>query len=137
MMIRKLIDCMKNLPDTALTDALIASYEDHDEYHLDTIWYHLYQMESLIGSDDRFCNLFNVARVVLVTPHSNAGIECVYSLVKKNKREGSDRNKLDILAGKTILAGKWTNQNLFPSVLTLNTAKYNDSHSSLHLKNNN
>ena len=38
------------LPDTALTDALIASYEDHNGYHLNTIWYHLYQMKSLIGS---------------------------------------------------------------------------------------
>ena len=69
--------------DTALTDALIASYEDHDEYRLDTIWYHLYQMKNLIGSDYRFCNLFNVACLVLVTPHSNTGIECVYSLVNK------------------------------------------------------
>ena len=25
------------LPDTVLTDALIASFENHDEYHLDTI----------------------------------------------------------------------------------------------------
>ena len=42
---------ISELPDTALTDALIASYEDHDECRLDTIWYHLYQMKSLIGSD--------------------------------------------------------------------------------------
>ena len=75
---------ISELPDTALTDALIASYENHDEYCLDTIWYHFYQMKSLIGSDYRFCNLFNVARLVLVTPHSNAGIERVYSLVNKN-----------------------------------------------------
>ena len=104
---RKLIVYMKSLliaktlsilelPDTALTDALIASYEDHDEYCLDTIWYHLYQMKSLIGSVYRFRNLFNVARLVLVTPHSNAGIERVYSPVNKNKKAGSDRNKLDI-----------------------------------------
>ena len=66
------------LPDTALTDALIASYEDHDEYRLDTIPYHLYQMKSLIGSNYRFRNLFSVALLVLVTPHSNAGIECVF-----------------------------------------------------------
>ena len=82
--------------DTALTDALIASYEDHDEYRLDTIWYHLYQMKNLIGSDYRFCNLFNVACLVLVTPHSNTGIECVYSLVNKNKKESNDRSNLDI-----------------------------------------
>ena len=75
---------ISKLPDTALTDALITSYEDHHEYCLDTIWYYLYQMKSLTGSDCRFRNLFNVARLVLVTSHSNAELECVYSLVNKN-----------------------------------------------------
>ena len=87
---------ISELPDTVLADALIVSYEDHDEYRLDIIWYHLCQMKSLIGSDYRFHNLFNVARLVLVTPYSDAVIERVYSLVNKNKKEGSDRNKLDI-----------------------------------------
>ena len=40
--------------------------------------------------------LFNVARLVMVAPHSNAGLERVYALVNKNKKEGSDRNRLDI-----------------------------------------
>ena len=40
--------------------------------------------------------MFNVACLVLITAHFNAGIECVYSLVNKNKKEDSDRNKLDI-----------------------------------------
>ena len=53
-------------------------------------------MKGLIGSDYRFCNLFSVTCLVLVTPHSNAGTEHVRSLVNKNKKEGSDRNKLDI-----------------------------------------
>ena len=44
----------------------------------------------------RFRLLFEVARLVLLLPNSNAGIERVYSLVNKNKREGSDRNRLDI-----------------------------------------
>ena len=78
---------ISELPDTALTDALIASYEDHDEYRLDTIWYHLYQMKSLIGSDYRFRNLFSDAFLVLVTPRSNARIERVYSLVNKVKKK--------------------------------------------------
>ena len=33
---------------------------------------------------------------MLSVPHSNAGIERVYSLVNKNKRLGSERNRLDI-----------------------------------------
>ena len=84
------------LPDDALTDALIAEGEDSDEYRMDIIWYHLYQMKSPVGNNFRFHNLFYVARLVLVTPHSNAGIERVYSLVNKNKNETSDRNRLDI-----------------------------------------
>ena len=78
---------ISELPDTALTDTLIASYEDHDEYRLGTTWYHICQMKSLIGNDYRFRNLFSVVRLVLVTPHSNAGIERVYSLVNKNKKK--------------------------------------------------
>ena len=39
---------ISDLPDTALADALTASYEDHDKYCLDIIWYNLYQMKSLI-----------------------------------------------------------------------------------------
>ena len=31
-----------------------------------------------------------------ITPHSNVGIERVFSLVEKNKSAGSDRNRLDI-----------------------------------------
>ena len=91
------------LPDTALTDALIASYEDHVEYCLDTMWYHLYQMKSLIEHDYRFCKLFSVAHLVLATPHSNAGIEHLYSLFNKNKKEGNDRNNLVIEGSLSVI----------------------------------
>ena len=39
----------------------------------------------------RFRLLYQVALLILITPHSNAGIERVYSLTNKNKSEGSDR----------------------------------------------
>ena len=91
------------LPDTALTDALIASYEDHVECCLDTMWYHLYQMKSLIENDYRFCKLFSVAHLVLATPHSNAGIEYLYSLFNKNKKEGNDRNNLVIEGSLSVI----------------------------------
>ena len=48
-----------------------------------------------IGDNFRFSLLFNVARLVLVTPHSNACIERVYALVNKNKTDSCDRNRLD------------------------------------------
>jgi hypothetical protein len=63
---------------------------------MDVIWYHLRQLKNPVALNIRFRLLFEVARLVLLLPNSNAGIERVFSLVNKNKREGSDRNRLDI-----------------------------------------
>ena len=60
-----------------------------------------------IGDNFRFHLLFNVTRLVLITPHYNASIERVYALVKKNKTDSSDRNRLDPKGTlSTILAVK-------------------------------
>ena len=53
-------------------------------------------MKSSVASNYRFRLLFNVACLVLVAPHPDAGIEHVYALVNKNKAEGTERNGLDI-----------------------------------------
>ena len=64
-------------------------------------------MKSLAASNYWFRLLFNVVRLVLIMPHSNAGIERVYALVKKNKAEGTDRNRLDIKESlSSIFTGK-------------------------------
>ena len=63
---------------------------------MDVIWHQIQEMKSPAGDNFRFKLLFRVAVLVLITPHSNAGIERVYSLVNKNKGEGSDRNRMDI-----------------------------------------
>ena len=39
---------------------------------MDTIWYHILKMKSVIGNNDRFYLLLKCALVVLLTPHSNA-----------------------------------------------------------------
>ena len=52
--------------------------------------------KSLLGGESRFGLLLRVACIVLITPHSNAGIERVYSLVNKNKRVSTERSRLDI-----------------------------------------
>ena len=83
--------------DIDLSAAAITSYEDGShEYRMDTIWYLIQDMKPVIGNTRIFGLLFQVARLVLITPHSNAGIERVYSLLNKNKREGSERNCLDV-----------------------------------------
>ena len=80
-----------------LSDAILTTYDDGSiEYRMDTIWYILQEIKSPVGNNYRFRTLFEIAKLVLITPHSNAGIERVYSLVNKNKREGSERNRLDI-----------------------------------------
>ena len=50
----------------------------------------------MVGNNQRLELLFKLAKLILITPHSNAGIERVFSLVNKNKSVGSDRNRLDI-----------------------------------------
>ena len=80
-----------------LEEAVHCIYDDGTkEYRMDTIWYILQSLKSPVGNHYRFRLLFEVAKIVLLTPHSNASIERVYSLVNKNKRAGSERNRLDI-----------------------------------------
>ena len=71
-------------------------YRISHEYCIDVILYHLFQMKNSVGCNYKFRLLFNVAQLVMVAPHLNAGIERVYALVSKYKSEGSDRNRLDI-----------------------------------------
>ena len=52
-------------------------------------------MRSLAGNNQRFELLFKVAKLILITQHSDAGIERVFSLANKNKSASSDRNKVD------------------------------------------
>lgn len=54
------------------------------KYRMDVIWHYI---SNLRGGDgcDRFNRLSKVAKLVLVIPHSNAGEERVFTMVKKNK----------------------------------------------------
>ena len=52
---------------------------------MDTICYHISKMKSVVGNNGRLSFLFTCALVVLLTPHSNASIDRVFSLVSKNK----------------------------------------------------
>ena len=66
------------------------------EYRMDIMLHKLQELKSPIGCSFRFRRLFKVAKIILVTPNSNAGIERVYSIVNKNKSENSDRKRLDV-----------------------------------------
>ena len=115
---------INDLPEDVLTHAVIQENKNSDEYRIGIIWYYLYQMKSPVASNYQFRLLFNVAPLVLVKPHSNAGIERVYTLVNKNKAEGTDRNRLDIEGSlSSILTVKLDHQKLFSSATTLNLIK--------------
>ena len=101
----KVIGCTMNYIDYKsvvdkelnLDKAFLCSYDDGtNEYCMDVIWYMLQNLKSPIWNNYRFRLLFKVARIVLIIPHSNAGIESVFLLVNKNKSENSNRNPLDI-----------------------------------------
>ena len=96
------------LPSAAWEDAAVKEFDDGSkEYRIDTLQYHIQQLRFLAGNNQRFELLFEVAKLTLITPHSNTGIERVFSLVNKNKSAGSDRNQLDIEGSlSSILAVK-------------------------------
>ena len=84
---------LSDLPTDTLKDAILSEYDDGlIEYRKDTIWYHISKTKSVVGNNDRFSLLYKYALVVLQTPDSNGSIERIFSLVNKNKSEGSDRN---------------------------------------------
>ena len=62
---------------------------------MDVLWYHLQSIKSPIGNNKSFNFLFEIVQVVLLIPHSNATIDCFFSLVSKNNNESSDRNCFD------------------------------------------
>ena len=73
-----------NLSAAMWQEAVVREFDDESkEYRIDTIWYHLQNMRSSVGNNNRFQLLFHVAKLVLITPQSNAGIEKVFSLVNK------------------------------------------------------
>ena len=96
----------KSLSDSELPPGAWEVDDGSKEYRIDTLWYHIQQLRSLAGNNQRFELLFKVAKLILITPHSNAGIERVFNLVN-NKFAGSDRNQLDIEGSlSSILAVK-------------------------------
>ena len=86
-----------NENEIKLEEAIISEYHDGSkDYRMDTIWYMLNNLKSLVGNNSCFHLLFQVAKFILITPHSNSGIERIYSLVYKNKQQGTEHNRWDI-----------------------------------------
>lgn len=63
---------------------------------MNVLYNQIQEMKSPSGDNFRFKLLFKVENVVLITTHSNAGMEQVYCLVIKNILEKSGRNRVEI-----------------------------------------
>lgn len=79
----------KDIPQSVWESAK-ESLEDDSEgkqtfIRMDVIWAFLSLMKTPDGCKLRFPNLSKVARLILVLPHSNAGEEQVFSLIRLNK----------------------------------------------------
>lgn len=76
------------IPDMIWKEAVVYNEDtevSNKQYHrMDVVWGYLSGMKNLDGSL-KFGLLSSVAKLVLVIPHSNAGEERVFSLIKQNK----------------------------------------------------
>lgn len=77
-----------DIPDTVWNEALMyeeGAEEEKKQYHrMDMIWGCISDLKNCDASY-RFQYLSRVAKLVLVIPHSNAGEERVFNLIKQNK----------------------------------------------------
>lgn len=77
-----------DIPKSVWDDACVIEKKDDEEvkkyYRMDVIWGYLSTMKAGDGQF-QFKKLFKVAKLILVLPHSNAGAERVFSMVRKNK----------------------------------------------------
>ncbi|XP_033115332.1 uncharacterized protein LOC117115582 [Anneissia japonica] len=80
-----------DIPEAVLKEAKIEE-DGITQYRIDRIWHSISNMKTVEGTS-RFPRLVNVAKLVLVIPHSNAEEERIFSMVRKNKT--SFRSNLD------------------------------------------
>ena len=71
--------------------------EENNSYHywVDILWWHIAQLCIPGCSVKRFKYLIKLAKLVLIMPHSNAELERLFSIVRKNKTLECSFLKLD------------------------------------------
>ena len=75
-----------DIPQDVWKQATLYIDEEHNQtYHrMDVLWHHISTMRAPDNSY-RFFRLSQIAKLILVIPHSNAEEERVFSMVRKNK----------------------------------------------------
>ena len=106
--------CGDDFDDKAWEDAKVSEglKDDIDgkklfRYRMDDLWYYIANMNIPDSNAKRFKLLPKVAEIVLIIPHSNAELERLFSIVRKNKSLEHSSMKLDgtlssILSMKTM-----------------------------------
>ena len=69
--------------------------EEISHYRMDVLWWYISDMVVPGTNKKDFCHLLKVAELVLILPHSNAGEERLFSMVRKNKTDSRSSMKLD------------------------------------------
>ena len=54
-------------------------------YRIDVLWNYIFQIRKIDSIELKFGRIVQVAKVVLIIPHSNAAEKRVFSMVRKNK----------------------------------------------------
>ena len=84
----------------AWSEAEVVDGKDEDgnnivHYRVDILWYYIARMRLPETSISRFKVLPRIAVIVLVLPHSNASLERLFSIIRKNKTDMRSSLKLD------------------------------------------
>ena len=84
----------KEIPAEVWNSALVKVKEGQEYHRMDMIWAYLGSVRNPDGML-RYSKLANVAKLILVLPHSNAAEERVFSMVTKNKTKFRPSLQLD------------------------------------------
>ena len=84
----------------AWSEAAVVDGKEEDDnkivhYHVDILWYYIASMRLPEISISHFKVLPRIAVIVLVLPHSNASLERLFSVIRKNKTDMRSSLKLD------------------------------------------
>lgn len=123
-----------NIPDSVWEEAKLKDDSDQaSAFRMDVIWGYLSSLK-LTNGTLKFGRISKVAKIVLVLPHSNAGEERVFSLVRKNKTSSRPSLKVDGTLASLLTIKMSLNQTSFePPKELLKSAKkatsnYNKEH---------
>ena len=131
----------ENIPIQVWKDATMTVNESESSsktpyYRMDVIWSHLAEMKN-VDQSYRFKYLSMISKLVLVLPHSNAGEERVFSLIRQNKTpnrsslntNGTLSSMMQVKLANMQTCHKWEPSTDLMKASKKATTQYNQAHS--------